>query len=145
MSTRGKAFADALERYIRNTAEEILTTAPHWSDRCDTPGRKVSYQAERLSLTCPSLPDRVRVALPTHDPYDHSVIIAAATSLRMRTHALGPSPPSARAGGFLDFFILATTAATWSAPNRKISLPPGPWALEAPSPLSTAVGVDLWR
>lgn len=48
--SRGKAFVDALERCIRNTAEDIRDTAPHWVDRCETPARKVSYQAERLSL-----------------------------------------------------------------------------------------------
>lgn len=51
MSARSKAFIDALERCIRDTAGEIMSGAPHWADRCDTPNRKVLYQAERLSLT----------------------------------------------------------------------------------------------
>ena len=90
MSTRGKAFADALERCIRNTAEEILTTAPHWSDRCDTPGRKVSYQAERLSLTLSPLRSKYGYGptlwcafysayMPGGWPYDHAQIANGAT------------------------------------------------------------------
>ena len=55
---RGQLFADDLERCIRETADEVARTAPHWADHCETPGRKTSFQAGRLGTTLGPLKDR---------------------------------------------------------------------------------------